>query len=86
MENILYEIGLSLDSAKSDPNKRILLNNPIFIFINSVLYLLFSIISLLTNDINVILIIGDFGHILHFEAISPGLLWLSMRAFGLAPW
>ena len=67
MENILYEIGLSLDSTKSNPVNRFLLNNPIFIFINAVLYLLFSIITLLTNDINVLIIIGDVGHILHFK-------------------
>ena len=67
MENILYKIGLSLDSNDSNPVKRGLLNNPIFIFINSVLFLLFSIISLLTNDINVLIVIGDIGHVLHFK-------------------
>ena len=66
MENILYKIGLSLDSNNSSV-KRGLLNNPVLIFINTVIILLFTIISLLTNDINVLIIIGDIGHVLHFK-------------------
>ena len=67
MENILNEIGLSLDSNKSNPVKRSLLNNPVFILINTVLFLSFSIAILFTNNIDVLIVVGDLGHILHFK-------------------
>ena len=67
MENILYEIGLSLDSNKSNPVKRGLLNNPVFILINTVLFLSLSFGLIFTNDIDILIIVGDVGHILHFK-------------------
>ena len=60
MDDLLYDIGLSLTSTIDVPNKRTLIHNPFFIFSFSCLFLVQKLLSLfLTKKTYLLVICGD---------------------------
>ena len=74
LEDILYEIGISLTSVRDRP-KRPLYNNPLIVFLLTVLFLIGRTLSVITpeDDTQTLNFIGDVGHFfglkLHFNMI-----------------
>ena len=67
MEDILYQIGLAFKSNKTDAKNRNFLNNQICIVLNAIYFFVSGIASTMTTDVETLLILGDFSHILHFK-------------------
>ena len=61
MDNVLYNIGLSFDSKKSEPKRRRFINNPIIIFLVMIWFVITGAICLTTDDPKTLYMFGDVG-------------------------